>query len=623
MKRIYACSIFSFQSMPNEQSKPQIDPTRAKTSWVHSAEQKQQTPVAQEHCARKFPFDVKKIALYALVFFAIAGIGFLAVNVFLHMGQQDAVSITASGPQSVQPGATTTFTVTIHNIDRSNALSDIAIATKADAGTVFPEKPLFATTQRLIDNLQPNQEHTETFSAVFWGKQNDARTIDVTVWYKLGTLSTRFQKTISYTPHIASDVVFLHMSVPEQVLPDQQFSFSASYANIGTARIGQGTVRIEFPEGFAVSKIDPDMKQDGTARTAAFAQLEPKAETIISVQGVIASSAGQGKQITMRVTTLVRNVSIELGAIQKNVLVISSPLTLSISVNNKPDYALSLGEIAQYTLTFQNNSSVSLKDVVIMSDVSNPWFLLDTMQARNGSFSSKDKTITWNGGTVPALLVVNPGQSGAVSFSVKIRQGFTQGQINNTVAVHADISAPNTSQNIGTAIASQANIVSKIQGMIGLTATVWYRDPYSSGFAQSGPMPLRVNQTTAYSVHMRVSVQANDFRDISVQTVLPAGVSCSGNVKGDAQGFLCNPRTNEIVWTIPSISAYTEKELIVQVNVVPSVDQVGRTIPILGQATSNATDAFTQTVVSQHTQGIMSDLPDDSSVDAITGRVSL
>jgi len=122
---------------------------------------------------------------------------------------------------------------------------------------------------------------------------------------------------------------------------------------------------------------------------------------------------------------------------------------------------------------------------------------------------------------------------------------------------------------------------------------------------------------------MRVSVQANDFRDISVQTVLPAGVSCSGNVKGDAQGFLCNPRTNEIVWTIPSISAYTEKELIVQVNVVPSVDQVGRTIPILGQATSNATDAFTQTVVSQHTQGIMSDLPDDSSVDAITGRVSL
>ncbi len=566
---------------------------------------------------------MKKTALCALGFCVIAGMIFLAVNIVLHMGEQDAIAVTVLGPQSVQPGVATTFTVTVRNTDRSNALSDIAITTKADAGTVFPEKPLFATTQRLVEGLQPNQEHTENFSAVFWGKQNDTRTIDVTIWYKLGTLSNRFEKTISYAPRIASDAVSLRMEVPEQVLPDQLFSFSASYANAGTERIGSGTIRIELPDGFVVSKIDPNMKQDGADRTLAFAQLDPKSQATISVHGAIAASAGQGKQITMRVTTLVRNVPIELGAIQQNLLVVSSPLSLGISVNDKPNYALTLGEMAQYTLAFQNNSSTSLKDVVIVADISSTWFLLDTTQARQGSFSSKEKTITWNGGTDSSLRVVNPGQSGVVSFSVKIRQGFAQGQTNNTVVMHADISASNVSPSIGTAIASQANLVSKIKGMIGLTISVWYRDTSPNGFAQSGPMPLRVNQTTAYSVHMRVSAQANDFQDVSVQTILPAGVSCSGSVKGDAQGFLCNPRTNEVIWTIPNILAYTGKELIIQVNVVPSLDQVGRMIPILGQATLNATDAFTQTSVSERTQGIMSDLPDDNSVDFNSGKVVL
>ena len=603
-------------------ARPTTDAIKPRTQWEHAK------PVeVEESSVPRPPVDTEKIRkTVRFAVFALGGIiALTALGAYLATVLQqkpDPLAISVQISQQSNPGQVAQFSVSLVNQDASDALRDVTVTVKADAGTIFPDAPQFATVQRSLSSVSAKATDTETFSAIFWGKAGDQRSLDVAVRYKFGSTDTVYEKTSQIATVIGSDPVSLNLQTPDQVLPGQNFLFSLQYANAGTQAIANAQIVFDIPQGMRVLQTDPALP-NATSSSPAFtlANFAQNQKGTISAKSVVDDSQGQGKKIVAHVTTLIRGQAFEITQTSANLLVIASPLQVRMSVQGKPEYHATIGEGLSYEVSVTNNYSYALKDVVVNADVSAPWFVPQTIQVRNGSYSSRTKTVTWNGGSDQKLLTLDPGKTETVSFSVSLKSAFWQNLTNNIITVKATVSASNRPEGVGTQIASSAQIQTKVNGTLALEAPVYFKDPKGT-FSNIGTIPPRANQLNQYTVYVKVAAQGNDFHDLQVSTVLPGNVTFEGKVKGDVAGFVYNPRTNEIDWDISQMAAYSSKQIAFQINFIPSVAQVGRAALILDKVTFTGTDTFTGDVLTQSQEARFSNLPDDPSMNEDNGKIA-
>lgn len=610
-----------FSQKQHEQARPKADTIAPRTQWEH------QKPAQEDDEERpRTPVDAQKIRrAVRYAFFGILGIaavsGFALYVATVFQQKPDPLAIAVDAPGQVQPGARIQFSVLISNQDASQDVRDATITVKADDGTLFPDAQGFAAMQRSLALVQARTRSSESFNAIFWGKAGDQRVLDVAVRYRFGDGATVFEKTQRVSVTIASSPVALNLQLPDQVLPGQNFLFSLQYKNAGGQAIQNARVAFEVPSGMRILQSDPQLANATGTPLLSIASFPAGQQNVISIKSVVDKNEGQGKKIVARAFMQIRNTQIEIGRADADLLVIASPLALSIAVQGKDEYRATIGETLTYEFRVTNNYPYALKDVVVNVDVSDPWFVLPTVQVRNGSFSSRTKLVTWNGGSNRNLLVIDPGKTEVVSFSVDLKNSFWQKTIQNTVGVKATVSASNRPQGVGTQIATTAQATTRINGTLSLAAPVYFRDPQNA-FTNIGTVPPRANQLNQYTVYVTVGAQGNDFRDLQVSTVLPGNVTFEGKVKGDTAGFVYNPRTNEIAWDISSLSAYATKQIIFQINFIPSVAQVGRAALILDKVAFTGTDSFTGDTLTQQQEARFSNLSDDPSVSEETGKIA-
>ena len=603
-------------------ARPATDAIKPRTQWEHP-----QPVESNESFVPRPPVDTQGIrkTVRFVVFGVVGIIALVALGAYLTSVLQqkpDPLAISVQAPGQSSPGQPTQFTVSLANQDASGALRDVTITVKADGGTIFPDAPQFATVQRSLASIGARGNDQETFSAVFWGKAGDQRSLDVAVRYKFGSTDTIYEKDSRVTTAIGSDPISLNLQTPDQVLPGQNFLFSLQYANTSAQAIANAQISFDVPQGMRMLQSDPVLA-NATSSSPAFpiANFAQNQKGVISAKSIVDDNQGQGKKIVAHVTIQIRGQSFEIGQTSANLLVVASPLQIRMSVQGKPDYHATIGEGLSYEVAVTNNYSYALKDVVVNADVSDPWFVPQSIQVRDGSYSSRTKTVTWNGGSDANLLALDPGKTEVVSFSVTLKSAFWQNLTNNVIGVKATVSASNKPEGVGTQIASTDQIQTKVNGTLALQAPVYFRDPKGT-FVNVGTIPPRANQLNQYTVYINVATKGNDFRDLQVSTVLPGNVTFEGKVKGDTAGFVYNPRTNEIDWDISQMNAYSSKQIAFQINFIPSVAQVGRAALILDKVTFTGTDSFTGDVLVQAQEAKFSNLPDDPSMNEETGKIA-
>ncbi len=608
---------------PNQnQVRPKTDAITPRTQWEHPK------PVeAEESSVPRPPLDTEKIkrTVRFVVFGLVGVIALTALGAYLATVLQqkpDPLAISVQAPGQSSPGQQTQFTISLANQDASAALRDVTITVKADSGTIFPDAPQFATVQRTLPSINAQGNDQETFSAIFWGKAGDQRSLDVAVRYRFGSADTVYEKDSQVTTVIGSDPVSLNLQTPDQVLPGQNFLFSLQYANTSAQAIANAQISFDIPQGMRVLQTDPVLANaTSSSPTFSVANFAQNQNAVISTKSIVDDTQGQGKKVVAHVTIQIRGQAFEIGQTSANLLVIASPLQIQMSVQGKPNYHATIGEGLSYEVTVTNNYPYALKDVVVNADVSDPWFVPQNIQVRSGSYSSRTKTVTWNGGSDSNLLALDPGKTEVVSFSVVLKSAFWQNLTNNVITVKATVSASNKPEGVGTQIASTAQIQTKVNGTLALQAPVYFKDPKGT-FTNIGTIPPHANQLNQYTVYVNVATQGNDFHDLQVSTVLPGNVTFEGKVKGDTAGFVYNPRTNEIDWDISQMAAYTQKQIAFQINFIPSVAQVGRAALILDKVTFTGTDSFTGDALTQAQEARFSNLPDDPSVNEDTGKIA-
>jgi hypothetical protein len=176
-------------------------------------------------------------------------------------------------------------------------------------------------------------------------------------------------------------------------------------------------------------------------------------------------------------------------------------------------------------------------------------------------------------------------------------------------------------------ISVTGEVSAKVRTELRVSSRVYFRDPQGI-IRNSGPLPPKVGEPTTYTAYWHVSNPANDAENVVVRTVLPAGISWTGEIHVPFGSIepVYNDRTGEVAWSIgrvpagagitsPAFQAYF------QVAAVPSVNQVGNLISILNETEFSGRDVFTGIDLAGKVPEIRSNLPDDLTMSFHQGIV--
>jgi|GEM_PF-6810074 len=594
---------------------PQSEPPRLGSTWgsVPEATPKIHVPMRFSPSPK-----AKKIVSFGVGFAVILIAGFFVLQ---HLYAPPKLDIAVSGPREVKAGEVAEYEVTFDNKSRS-PIKNATFAFRVSSGAAFVEAENESVIQRIVDEeLAPGTSRKAVVSAVFWGKQDESRQIAISFRYQLGDLQTRFETTKDANVRITASAASLEWELPGRTIPDDAFIFKLKWKNEAQRTLADAKISIDFPENFslldAIPKAVPgiatwELKDVGSGKNGD-----------VRFVGKVTGSEGEARRFRARLDVPVRGERIVLQEVEGSIGLTSNPLSLAVSLNNEREYTASLNEPLTYRITFKNNFDIALRDVVVKAKLEGPLFGFGSIETE-GSFSSRDNTITWHGGNTPQLLSLNAQESGMVSFRVKTRDVFPQGQSQNVLKATAEISSPTKPPSLGGAqlVSAKVEHIAKINGKLVLESRVLRKDPQAR-FTNTGPTPPRVNQATQYAARLKVTAQGNDFKDVFVRTALPANVTFSGRTSGTVAGtnFVFNPRTNEIMWEIPELGSFQSREIIFQIAATPSAPQVGSTMVLLDAVEGGGVDEWTGNEVVMRDDPIASDLPDDPNIGYYEGVV--
>jgi hypothetical protein len=571
---------------------------------------------------QKFTRSIRFIALVLVGLGALVGAGYFLV----WRMPKDQVTIALVGPNTVSVGVETVYRVTLQNGDERNTLTDLSFSVKAGDGVVFSKRQTIGVYQEYAQELKPMAKHDLSVPVVVWGGQGTRHPIEVVARYGIGNSNARFEKTISVDVEIQDAAAVLSLSIPSQTVSGQDFSAALDFKLMTSSTLPQATLTLETPDGFSLTRAIPESSASGSPPQWDFLSLVRDGVKRVSVDGKISDAEGESRIFQARLALPVRGIPVTLAEAQTDLVVIANPLVMGIAMTGSGSNHAPIGSDISFQISFENNFNIPLKDLIITADISDPWIQPGSIRPGNGGFySSRDRTIVWSGGTTPDLLLVNSRETGKVDFSVRLNAQYRPEVRNVSMNVRASISSLNKPKDIGGSVAATAERAVKIDGALQFASIVVFRDDPATGFMNTGFLPLKANQVTQFTAFFRTSAIMNDFTDIGFSTVLPANVRFEGRIRGDVTGtnFVYNPRTGELSWIIPSVAASTSKQIAIQLDAVPSTDQIGQIIPILNESFVSATDAFTGTLIQYRFPPVLSDLPDDPTVDSITGRITM
>jgi hypothetical protein len=560
---------------------------------------------------------------------AVLALGLLAAGgyLFFQWWLAPSVTIAIEGPAEFRAGDKYSFEVIINNVSRL-ALEQPSLSVRAGSGVLFANEqghPLGerVVTRGLEQNLEPGSIRREAFSAYLLGKEGDERQIEISFRYRVPDIASDFTKTETLKVRIAAPAVALTFGLPRQTLSASDFAFTYEWRNLSELGIRFITAKIEYPQDFSFVSASP--VPIAGARWKFQEELASQHSASVSVVGRLEVPAGQTRAFRALLYATLWDEEILLGEIADEISIIENPLFMSLSVNGETEYIANPGDRLRYRITFKNNFQETLRDIVIVAELSGRMFDFPSV-VTNGAFDSRDRTITFHGGNTPQLLFLNPEESGSVEFEIKAFESILAGIRNPTISVNVEMTSATRPRDLGIedVMSASVSIESKINGVFNLAANVLLRDPVYGGVLV-GPWPLRAGQTTQMSARLVVGAVGNDLENILVSTILPSGVNYIGNVQGNTAGteIVFSPRAGRLEWRIPRLAAHQQRELIFQIGVTPSIADIGDAINILNPATLTGADSFTAKRVELSTREISSTGFQDPTVPnpAIEGRV--
>lgn len=520
-------------------------------------------------------------------FFILAGIitFFLVLQGGLSVSS-DRVSLTIENPPSqIAGGDTVSLFVVIQN-ENPAAMSDAKLYIDFPEGAYSPDDPEVALTHEVeaIGSIESGEVVKRTIRATLFGEANQRITIPMTLEYKTEGSNAVFEKKETFDFTIGTSPVSVNITGISEVSSGQTVSFDISVRSNAPAPLADVAVRAEYPFGFTPSK-------QGTLFT--LGTLAPGEEKKVTVAGTLTGSDNDERVFKFSAGTARPDGSQNLAVsfITKEQLVrITKPFItvgLSLMGSTADKVVVRPGEPITATLSWGNSLSSSIQDAELSVRISGNALDKGSVQTNGGFYRSSDTTVLFNRETEESLRTLEPGDTGAGSFTFRTKSGDELKSLQNpsltlTVSVAGRrVGESGVSEEVKSTITRTVQVASELS----LSATA---------NATNGPYPPKADTETTYSVRFAVTNGVNTVADGVVRGVLPSYV----RFVGSNSGVTYNETTREVTWTVGEIAAHTNnKSATFQVALTPSSSQLGTSPILVTSPTLSGFDRYVQKTV--------------------------
>jgi len=539
------------------------------------------------------------------------------------------LSIEASG--DIASGEEITITVFYKNNNRVN-LNDTYLIINYPVGTFSVDGEEIFQEQIFLDTIFRKSGDSKEFKIRFIGEKEDIKNITAKLNFKPQNINSRFEKETSFRAEINEVLIKINIEGSEKIISGEDVSYLVGYENKTDKDINNLEIRLEYSDDFELEDAEPK-SDDEDYKIWKIGTLKSDEKKEIKFRGTLTGEEGESKILRVVAGKVENGVFLQYSKSEHNTQIASSPLLLLLEVRGfDEDCSVDAGKWLDYKIKFRNNTDVALEELILKAYFKDDIFDFKTVDLGGvGSFNSRENVITWAGGEVSALKLLDTNQSGDVSFSVQIKESmpiFNLRDKNFLARITVDLETLTIPDQFSIKeLRVEKKIICKINTELDLRTKVYYYES-NSGIINTGPIPPKVDQLTNYTVHWQIFNTSNDLENIKVETVLPQGTIWSDHYINNAEGseVYYNERTKEMVWDIGSVPAGTGivnslYELIFQIGIVPSINQINTSPILLNQCFTEGKDIFTNKILSDFTREVTTHLRDDPKIGSKEGRV--
>lgn len=548
--------------------------------------------------------EKKAIKKGTVALISILGIIFLTVAIYKIrqiIFQEGKVTVSISGPAQGRSGQDLFYKIICQN-DNTVGIKNITLRIsypedfKPDEISGFSKESATSGIFK-VDEIKGHAKKEIIFSGKGYSPRGALIYIKSDLLYTSKSFTGKFEAKNQLGVAIISTPINLEVEAPQNAFSGDQVNYLISYQNKGEEVLEGLKLKMFYPKGFSFSSSDPKTFEGNNVWY--LGDIAPGQSGKIVATGNLSGEREEIKNFKVQIGRGDGEAFISYNEEQSDTKISSSPLTISQTVNNLKDLNVSAGDNLKFEILFSNNGNIGLRDVIIKEKIESPVLDYESLKMEGGSFDYETRTIIWKASDILKLEKLEPGEQERIIFFIKVKNNLPvsgENDKNFIITSLASIDSPDvpTPVSMNKVISSNA-MKMKVNSKLVFGVSGYYND---SVIPNSGPIPPKVNQETTYTLHWKVANVSNDVTDARVEAFLPTNAVATGKIFPENAPLEYNSRTNSITWKIGNMKSgvgiiNAPWEVVFQVKIKPSPEQVKQSVDILKESTFSARDTFT------------------------------
>jgi len=472
----------------------------------------------------------------------------------------------------------------------------------------------------------------DTVKVILFGEQGSVRKIKISLEYRVEGSNAIFVKEKFYDVSISSAPIYLSMEAPSETNQNQEITLNVKAVLNATSPASKILVKMDYPVGFQFESATPSPSFGNNVWN--LGDLSPGTERDIAITGRMID-VFDGEEKTFHVFSGVQsdsdkaNIGIVFNSLGHTTLIKRAFIEAKLVINGvyQKEYAADSNTTVFGEIQWVNNLDTKVSDLEIRAKISGNALNRKTVMASSGYYNSSVDTILWDKNSQSKFALVNPGDSGAVTFSLSPTSLYsgTSGILADPI-INIEISISAKQPLEGNEIKKIDNSESKIIRIISNVGLINKALYYSGPFTNTGPIPPQVEKETTYTIVWSISNTANNISGALVRSTLPTWVRFVGQTSPPSEDLSYNATTREITWNVGGILKGTgiteqKKEVSFQIGFTPSLSQVDKIPKIINETILTGHDDFANVDVKVNKTFLDTNLRDDAAFPGNGGKV--
>jgi uncharacterized repeat protein (TIGR01451 family) len=516
------------------------------------------------------------------------------------VAQFNGLQVTVTGPQQAKSGELVTYTLDYAN--HAFGTKKNVLLTPQVSGVFVLEGEGRMLEPLTLETLGLWQSGRLEFSGRWYGNAGDRPAFTATVSAADYAAVQSEQNTV-----LTAALADISMTGPSEVADGQRVEYRINITNTSEVPLENVVVDLRLPAGLSSVSVSSDfLPVEG--KVVNWKTLPVGATATLNVRGNLNIRVGEVKTLgfALNDTTTLQSVATN-EKIAKGVL---SPVALSQFVNGGSELTVRSGAELRFLIRAQNQTVRGLRDGILKVKIDSPYIDYGSLKLPAGNFDQATKTVIFRASDVPALQSLAPGATAETTFSFALRSNLAAEEL-RAEGLTFETLATFDSADIPSPVGANKTVPSNVT----MVRIVGERSISVQGKYTAGAMPMRVGESTEYTLRVMVSTRMSKLGVGRYVATLPTGVTYLGTADEYAKKELrYNDRTGEIVWEVGAIDPGREKSVSFRVQVTPSANQANQSPKLLATGVFTADDAFADERVRLTTPEKTTALPEDASV---------